>query len=107
MRMTARCFVVALSLIFAPLQAFGECAWVLWWHDITPVEVWEVSEAHPSVAECSRVLAEMADTLRRGGYTVPGVVPGMRTITFGKENENKRGYLVCLPDTVDPRGPKR
>jgi hypothetical protein len=53
---------------------------------------------------CSDELLSLAQTYRRSGYKVSGDVPGARSITFRKGQE--KGHLQCLPDTVDPRGPK-
>jgi hypothetical protein len=107
--------VVSLSLlcltVFAT-PASAECAWVVWQQTVKPVQEWAIFDAHPTVTECSAWLVEYASTLKRDGYSVsampdspprPGAVLP-RTFTFRKGGET--GSFMCLPDTVDPRGPK-
>jgi hypothetical protein len=97
--------VAQLLVVVLTGSASAECARVLWQQTITPVEIWLINEAHPDVKECSEALVRKAKFLQSQGWKVGGAVDGARTVTI-REDE-RRGYLFCLPDTVDPRGPKR
>ena len=101
--MTQALFVM-LCLVLSAVTASAECAWVLWMHSIGPVEVFSISEAHPSMKECSQSLVGLGQTMKSKGYRVNGVTAGSRSATYRLDED--RGYLLCLPDTVDPRGPK-
>lgn len=96
--------IVVLVLAFTATSASAECAWVLWQYEIVPVEAWSISGAHPNLRECSEDLIHLAQTYQKSGYKVGGLLPGARTVTYGQEAT--KGYLHCLPDTVDPRGTK-
>ena len=100
--------IVAVALLLVAMlagSASAECAWVLWQQTIAPVEIWFINEAHPGMKECSEALVRQAKFLQSQGWKVGGAVDGARSATI-REDE-RRGYLFCLPDTVDPRGPKR
>ena len=100
--------VISLSLLcltFFATSAAAESAWVLWWRTITPIEDWDLLGAHPTVQECSQDLVALAQSMKKDGYDMPGALPGVRTITYKKGD--KSGRLMCLPDTVDPRGVKK
>jgi|RhiMetdeSRZDD1v2_1073273.scaffolds.fasta_scaffold143019_3 hypothetical protein len=79
--------IVALSLLTSAATASAECAWVLWTR-------WSTDERFASVdgyetkRECERALAMMR---------------GMDKATGTKDPSQ---LSLCLPDTVDPRGPK-
>jgi hypothetical protein len=88
--------IAMLSLLAWTAMAHAECAWVLWQQLVAKdvhgkIKVpWEplpgqygVLHAYRDQAECDAVLARAAATKAQGG-----------------------DVLVCLPDTVDPRGPK-
>jgi hypothetical protein len=86
-QMIARAAVVALLILAAPLQASAECAWVLWQRTLLPIQVTAPIETFKTREEC-RAEAERAHnnwTKNPGPYV--------------------NNYL-CLPDTIDPRGPK-
>ena len=103
--------IAALLLLTSAAMAYAECAWVLW-RDTLPTQFpqvpdWQMIEAHPTVKECSSDLVHFGLTLQRRGYRVEGAVPGSRTATVANEQDpHDKGYLMCVPDTVDPRGPK-
>jgi hypothetical protein len=96
--------LVALSLLTAA-TAYAECGWVMWVGSISPVESWSISGAHPTLRECMTDLRNLAKTLQNNGYKVAGgLLPASRTALYQKDSN--KGYLHCLPDTVDPRAPK-
>jgi hypothetical protein len=72
-----RLSVVVIVLALAPMQAWGECAWVLW-EQMAP-NIHQPIEGFRKKDEC----VDKAQQMRS-----PGVV------------------YRCLPDTVDPRGAK-
>ena len=82
--------VLAVLLIALPAQAWAECAWVIWaW---TPsasqadgVGVYSPVSGHKTVSKCNDE--------KRMRETNPQLVP-------------KGSRFLCLPDTVDPRGPR-
>jgi hypothetical protein len=83
--------LVALFLC-SPASALAECAWVLWSQAFTDsAEIWSVHGAHQQKAQCDWALgtAEYNDKLIERNT--------------GKKS---RTYFRCLPDTVDPRGPR-
>jgi hypothetical protein len=99
--------VILLSLLCLTLlatSASAECAWLLWTRGISPIEDWDITSAHPNLQECTADLNAFGQTYQRNGYTVTGLIPGARSATY--EKGDSKGYLHCLPDTVDPRGPK-
>jgi hypothetical protein len=83
--------VVVLLLLASVGTASAECAWVLW-TKINALE-WETRGGFDTRADCER----------ERGKSVEGTVEG----TGGKADG--RQFVVqnaCLPDTLDPRGPK-
>jgi hypothetical protein len=93
-------------LTFAPMQAWAACAWVLW--DGNPLAspgldmIWSISGTYQSLQECNRDLAATVRVMKQRGTDVTSPMSG----TSLYRNGEVRGYLHCLPDTVDPRGPK-
>ena len=103
--MARRYYALFLALFSVPLVAglaFAECAWVLWSKQTavsSPSAVipdWGIHSSHKAVGDCIKTLDEIA-----------GVEPGKRTrqtptvVILGGGS-----VAMCLPDTVDPRGPK-
>jgi hypothetical protein len=79
------------ALLLASIgTASAECAWVLW-ERLSP-DQWAIVAAAPDGRECERTRKE--------------------TIAYIKANDPwKRQFALdvlyrCLPDTIDPRGPK-
>jgi hypothetical protein len=74
-------------------SAWAECAWVLWQREVIDKRElgWTPRESFKTVREC-RQRESKADT----GYN--------------RETQKLEpipdGHRICLPDTVDPRGPK-
>jgi hypothetical protein len=91
MQLARRASLVILLLHGSVGTASAECAWVLW-TKINALE-WETRGGFDTRADCER----------ERGKSVEGTVEG----TGGKADG--RQFVVqnaCLPDTVDPRGPK-
>jgi hypothetical protein len=81
--MQALAGVVVIVVLWVSL-AWGGCAWVLWMRaKDTPGDHWP-STAYPEYAECVK---ERREVYRK--YKAAGIL------------------AECLPDTIDPRTPKR
>ncbi len=102
------------SLLAVATSAAAECAWALWYGGTTPPVEWIASDAFSSRKECGQALAKDVQTLTKDGqYSVPSerlaqIAAGSVTSVslFMEKDPSRSVALKCLPDTVDPRGPK-
>ena len=109
--------LVALSLLGSAATACAECAWVLWYRvteyrDGEATEApFDAGEAHPTLAACQGVLQERLTEWALVEATNPDLKTTTRPTFVLVQDKNslkaKRIHAYrCLPDTVDPRGPK-
>jgi hypothetical protein len=87
MRLGRVSVIVALSLLTSAATAYAECSWVVWTKD-------DRHDWAPLGAEVAHEKCEYAAK--------------MLTDERGKSDAGRKLGLqfTCLPDTVDPRGPK-
>jgi len=93
--------VALLCLLSLPSVESAECAWVEWQHSqsdnptMSLNKVWQTRAAHATRSECEASAAKATEFMTRRG-------------TFSKSAGGYTAFIsfVCLPDTVDPRGPK-
>jgi len=100
--------LVAFSVLASTATAYAECAWVLWETQTSS----QVDKATPepvrgygSKPECDRALTAALDAFTN----TPGFIHKDATYqeAYVKMGNATRAYgYRCLPDTVDPRGPK-
>ena len=102
MRLRRASAIATLSLLAWSATAYAECAWVLWRNDPRPVEgrpgyfwdQWQVVEAFTGIG------GTMDSMMAKNGCNKRKQEAALAL------KEKSRTELVCLPDTVDPRGPK-
>jgi hypothetical protein len=98
--------IVALVLV-APVQAWAECAWVLWeesyWLDAKRAEVkpakWSIMGSFPQAGTCE---GERSNRAKEQARQTLSLTPQDVEATGGAWGLR----FLCLPDTIDPRGPK-
>jgi hypothetical protein len=109
--------LVFLSLLALAKSASAECAWVWWqeeeiWMPPRPLsKEWATPIAYPTRAACEARLTAYVrawEESHNPGQSVmrdpSGTAAEFRTEVKGGGRTSVRRY--CLPDTVDPRGPK-
>jgi len=99
--------LVAFYLLTSAATAHAECAWVLWTYSLDKgIEgMHSVELARPTRQECVAEVREYGMTLKDQGYTVSGGIRPGSSEVVGQKGTTRFKYF-CLPDTVDPRGPK-
>ena len=99
----------ALSLLTWSATAYAECAWVLWLEQTTLRGGDKQVEWVPTGVQTSR---DCYDSLKSTMKTQSKPEPGSTLEVRGNQIVRKSGFATsilaysCLPDTVDPRGPK-
>jgi hypothetical protein len=104
--------VLAVVLAVVPVQAWAECAWVLWMNNgvISDQPPWVPFGAFVTQRDCVVGAQKAFDKFKSKGMSVVTEDPegGVFLITTAPRPS---GVMVAvaikwLPDTIDPRGPK-
>ena len=106
MRLARRAsMLVAFSLLTSAATAYAECAWVLWTHaEGNGAEFYRVELARPTRSACDAVARSYIRVLKEDGFSVSGGMVADSEVIGHKGTERVRYF--CLPDAIDPRGPK-
>ena len=115
--------IVAVMLL-APQLAAAECAWVLWEKTTyaseaakllhrtgnEPYVVWTRPEILKTQPVCSAALTKLWRERQRADVLAPLIekteTEPRRVTTIWKQDGYTMWEFECLPDTIDPRGPK-
>jgi hypothetical protein len=92
----ARC-----GLLTPATSASAEDAWTLWMMGAS--SPWDHVSTFPTREQCLDALHQQAQAVEKLGLKVTEDVPGS-SFAAADADRDMRGQ--CLPDTVDPRGPK-
>jgi hypothetical protein len=94
--------IAALSLLASAAMAYAECAWVLW-NEVSRDNGqvgWIAVQAEGTKRDCDQAAnGKVKDAASEAGAIVKGNIIRPQSLPLSYR-------FVCLPDTVDPRGPK-
>ena len=98
--------LVAFCLLTSTVTGHAECAWLLWTEerraDGAPIKL-SATDAFDTREQCRTRLAHTTALVGRG---LGGRVVGNVVVMSSKDGEPSLMFTyLCLPDTVDPRGP--
>ena len=96
-----RASLMALCLLLSVGTASAECAWV-WW--AMTGEKADVAGGYTTKQECEQALLTFEAKLKTSSLKVSRILDGNRLMVTSAQNVAT--IHSCLPDTVDPRGPK-
>ncbi len=102
-----------LVLIAFAGTAAAECAWVLWqttggtFRGVIVLPTWQLHAAHETKAKCDEARGLMF-AYWAGITPAEGVQKNVANdaVYFTTTDGQSERRFICLPDTVDPRGPK-
>jgi hypothetical protein len=105
MQLARRASLVVVVLVLTSVgTASAECAWVLWQEEYNPegrqgTQSWTLESAFQTRQQCDGLAAYLVQHHVAKGATDYGgnFVSGVNTGSY---------RYVCIPDTIDPRGPK-
>jgi hypothetical protein len=86
--------VIALCVLTSAATASAECAWVLWEERPIKSGQWRIATTSASTFEAKRACDDTAATANSSE-------------TSRAQGSEPPSLFRCLPDTVDPREPKR
>lgn len=93
---------LVLSFILASSQlAEASCAWVFWADMGVASDRWTAIEAVDKKSDCESYQEKFTQNLRRDGF-----MPLSQGGPSLRKGDVYFMRFICLPDTVDPRGPK-
>jgi hypothetical protein len=92
----ALCCLLALTT-----SAHAEGAWMLWMMGAS--SPWDSIGTFPTREQCVEALHQQAQAVEKLGLKVTEDVPGG---SFAATDADRDIRGQCLPDTIDPRGPK-
>jgi hypothetical protein len=102
----------AVAVTAPAATAYAECAWVLWSHTVplSKAEKWKPETGFPDALSCQHTMTAIRPerlSIEAGGPEIERVDAGGNAATvYYKDGRKSSASLHCLPDTVDPRGPK-
>ena len=117
-----RVLLALLLLLTLTTSAYAECAWVLWeerdfWSGGASAsdssKEWTIHFARGTQADCEIVLVRVWQVRvkhNQPGADTPGIkdvksAPGYVAVNYQTGGSTSYTFR-CLPDTIDPRGPK-